>query len=168
MVEEEEDEEGKEGAAGVEEGIPGGSVARRDEGLMDFVQGGVARGDEPGGEGPGPVPADTRAANAAIKQSIKDEEFSEMRGLADIKVDDFKGRIAEGGREPAKNDPENGGGVFRRKRVRGSEEDDGTPEQCGPPGAEPAGKHGIGWNAVTDFVESGGGRRIAPGIGRGH
>ncbi len=167
-MDQEENEEGDEGPSGVEEGIPGGSVARRDEGLMDFVEGGVGCGDEPCGEGPGPMPADARTANAAVEQQIENEIFGEVRGFADEEVDGVKSRFAEGGREPAENDPENGGGVFGGKSVRGSGEDDGTPEQGGPPGAEPGGSHGFGRDAVSDLAEGGGGPRFAPGFGRGH
>jgi hypothetical protein len=54
------------------------------------------------------------------------------------------------------------------KSVRGSSEDNNTPKQGGPPGAEPGGNHGFGRDAVTDLVEGGGGARIAPGFGGGH
>ena len=152
----------------IEKGVPGGSLARGDKGLMDFVQGGVARGDEPGGEGPGPVPTDARAANAAVQQRIENEVFGEMRRLADVVMDDFKGGIAEGRREPAENGPNDGARVCGGKGVCGSCEDNDAPEQGGPPGTEPAGNQGFGRNAVADLVERGGGARIAPGFGRGH
>jgi len=89
-----------------------------------------------------------------------------VRGLADEIMDGVKGRFAERWREPVQNGSEDGGGVFGGKSVGGSEEDNHTPEQGGPPGAEPAGNHGFGRNAVTNLVEIGGGPRIAPWFGR--
>lgn len=81
-VEVEEDEEGDEGAGGVKERIPGGGGAGSDEGLMDFVEGGIGGGDEPRAESPGPVPATTRAANATVEKKEKDEVLDEMGAFA--------------------------------------------------------------------------------------
>src|SRR5579871_2960274 len=77
----EEGEVGKEGADGVEQGVPWGGGAASDEGLVDFVEAGVAGGDDEGGDAPGPVPADAGTADAAEKQNAEDEVFGEVRGL---------------------------------------------------------------------------------------
>src|SRR5208283_4757699 len=135
---------------------------------MDFVEGGVGGGDEPGGEGPRPVPAGASAANAAVEQEIEDEVFGEVGRLADEEVDGVKGRAAKGRYKPVENGADDGGGVLGGEGVGGRGEDDGAPEQGGPPGVKPRGDYGFGRDAMADLIEGRCRARIAPGFGRGH
>src|SRR5713226_2271702 len=68
-----EDGEGEEGAGGVEKGIVGGGFAAGDEGLMDFVESGIAGSDAERGESPGPAPADAepRMPRKRSRQKMK-------------------------------------------------------------------------------------------------
>ena len=135
---------------------------------MDFVEGGVGGSDEPGGESPGPVPAAARSANAAIKENKEDEVFGEVSGLADEVVDGVNAFVGDGRNEPPENGFDNHAGVGGREGVCGGEENDGGPEQGGPPGAQPGRDEGEKGDAMPDLVEIGGGRWVAPGFGRGH
>jgi len=87
LVEEVNDGQGDESANGVEEGVPRGGGAGGDEGLVDFVKGGVGSGDKPSGPGPSPAPAGMCASNATKENQIEDEIFSEVRRFADEVVD---------------------------------------------------------------------------------
>jgi hypothetical protein len=79
----EEGEVGKEGADGVEEGVPRAGGSAGHEGLMDFVEAGVAGGDDESGDAPSPAPAEASAADGAEKQNAEDEILGEVGGLAD-------------------------------------------------------------------------------------
>ena len=97
----EEDKVGDEGADGIDEGIPGGGGAAGDEGLVDFVEAGIADGDDEGGDAPGPVPAGASAADRAEKQNAEDEIFGEVGALSDDVVDVNDLAVREVGQEPA-------------------------------------------------------------------
>ena len=121
-------EVGEEGADGVEQGIPGGGGAAGDEGLVDFIEAGVAGGDDEGGYAPGPVPADADAAHGAEKQDAEDEIFGEVGALANdvMDVDDLVMR--EVGEEPAEKRFDDAAGVVGGEDVGGHEEDPASPE----------------------------------------
>src|SRR5258708_12566638 len=74
------------GADGVEQGIPGRSGTRSYEGLMNFIERGIACCDRQRGKRPGPAPVRTAVANSAKQQHTENEIFREMRRLADKKV----------------------------------------------------------------------------------
>ena len=158
---EEEEEAGDEGADGVEERVPGRSGAAGDEGLVDFVERGIACRDRKSGECPRPAPSNARAAHTAKKKNIEDEIFCKVRGLADEKVDDGELVFGKGGKEPAKNRQDNRGSMIRGKGVGRKSEDATGPDDCRPPGAQPGGNER---HAFSEFVEFRGGARIAPGL----
>jgi hypothetical protein len=135
----EEGEVGEEGADGVEEGIPWAGGAAGDEGLVDFVEAGVAGGDDEGGEAPRPAPADAGAANGAEKQNGEDEIFGEVGALANDVVDVGDLAVGEVREEPAQERLDEVAGVFLREKVGGHPEDESGPEEGGPPGAQPGG-----------------------------
>ena len=135
----EEGEVGDEGADGVEEGIPGGGGAAGDEGLVDFVEAGVAGGDDEGSDAPCPMPADAGAANATEKQNAEDEVFSEVGALTDDVMDVGDLVVRQKGKEPAEERFDDAAGMFGGKEIGGHEEDEPGPEQGGPPGAQPTG-----------------------------
>ena len=164
-VGEEDCEEGGEGAGGIEEGVPGRGSSRGDERLVDFVEGGIGGSDEPGGEGPGPVPAGASAADSAKQEKVKDKVLREVSAFADEVVQVFELDMAEGVSQPGENTFEDGGGVGGGKGVRGREENEGGPEQGGPPSAEPCGEHRLRRDAGAQFFQRGSGARIAPGFG---
>jgi hypothetical protein len=166
-VEEVDDEEGDEGAGGVEERIPGGGGAGGDEGLVDFVEGGIGCGDEPGGPGPGPTPTDLGEADAAEEDQVEDEVFGEVSGLADEVVDDVELRFGDVGKQSVQDGVEDGAGVVGGEGVGGEGENEAGPEDGRPPGAEPVRGEGFAWEAVADLVEIGCGARIAPRFGSG-
>src|SRR5437879_3642367 len=100
---EEEDDGCDEGADGVEERVPGRSGAAGDEGLVDFVERGIACRDRKGGECPRPAPSNARAAHTAKKKNIEDEIFREVRGLADVMVNDVELIGGQRAEEPVNN-----------------------------------------------------------------
>jgi hypothetical protein len=167
-VEGEEEKEGDQGAGGVEKRVPGGGGARGDEGLVNFVEAGIGGGDEPGGGGPRPAPVGAAGADAAIEKNEEDEVFGEVGAFADEEMEVVDGVGGERGQEPAENGFDDGAGVEGREGVRGEKEDEKGPEDGGKPGTKPGGKKGFGRDAIADFVEIGGGARIAPGFGGGH
>ena len=86
-VENEKNEERDERSGGINEGIPCRGTARGHENLVNFVEGRVARGDEPCGQSPGPAPAVTRTAYASIEEKKEDKVLEEMRAFADDVMD---------------------------------------------------------------------------------
>ena len=96
----EEGEVGEEGADGVEERVPGSGGAAGDKGLVNFVEAGVAGGDDECGDAPRPAPTQAGAADGAEKQNAEDEIFGEVRALANdvVNVDDLAMRQV--GKEP--------------------------------------------------------------------
>ena len=153
--------EGEEGADGVEQGIVGRSGAAGDEGLMDFVEDGVACGDGQSRDAPGPAPASAIAADPAVDQEAEDKIFSEVGAFADDVVDEIELVFGEMRKEPFHEEGKNCRGVFGGEGVGGERENDAGPSDGGPPGAEPRGDE--------QLVETGlhlwklrGGTRIAP------
>ena len=157
--------EGEEGADGIDKGIVWGGLATGDEGLMDFVESGIAGSDEERGESPGPAPADARATNAAIEQEAKDEVFDEVGRLANVVVDQIKLRVGQAGYEPAEDGLDERGGVLGGEGVGGHDEDNGGPKEGGPPGAQPRGDQHL-LKARLHLGELRRGTRIAPGLVR--
>jgi hypothetical protein len=135
----EEGEVGEEGADGVEEGIPWAGGAADDEGLVNFVEAGVAGGDDQGGEAPRPAPADTGAADGAEEQNGEDEIFGEVGALTNDVVNVGDLAVGEVREEPAQERLDEVARVFLREEVGGHPEDEAGPEEGGPPGAEPVG-----------------------------
>ena len=164
----EDDEEGDQRSGGIEKGIPGRSVAESFEGLMDFVKGRIASGNEPGRKSPGPVPAAASATNTTVEKNKKDEVFDEVGGFAKERVNDFELALGNGRNEPAEDGPEERGGMVGGKRVGGGGKDDRGPEKRRPPSTEPGRNEGKKRSARTDLVESGSRARVAPGFGGGH
>lgn len=124
----EKDQVREEGADGVEQGVPGGGGAAGNEGLVDFVEAGVAGGDDEGGDAPGPVPADARAADGAEKQNAEDEIFSEVGALSNDVMDMDDLVMREVGEEPAEKRLDDAAGVVGGEDVGGHEEDPASPE----------------------------------------
>ena len=56
---------------------------------MDFVEAGVASGDEPGGESGGPIPAAAVAAQATKQEEKENKIFREVGKFTDDVVDKF-------------------------------------------------------------------------------
>lgn len=159
----EEDEVGEEGADGIDKGIPRSGGAAGDEGLVDFVEACVAGGDDEGGDAPRPMPTDACAADSAEEKNAEDEIFGEVSGFTDdvMNVGDL---VAAQVREyPAQERLDDAAGVVLRKGVGGHDEDEASPEECGPPGAEPPWNQ-RGGQARLDFGEVGGGAWVAPGL----
>jgi hypothetical protein len=123
-----------EGARRVEQGIVRGGGAAGDEGLMDFIEGGVSRRNEPGGKPPKPAPTAVRAANTAINQEEKDEILGEMSRFSNQAVNGAKLMLRE--MQPAEKPMQNASGVFGGESVRGEAENDSSPQNSRPPGAE--------------------------------
>lgn len=157
------DKRSDEGANGVQQRIPRRCRAAYDEGLVDFVEGGIACGDGEGGKGPSPTPAGAGATNATEQKQIENEVFCKMSGFADEKVDDGELVSGKRGKEPAKNGQDNRGSVIRRKGVSRKSEDATGPDQRRPPGMQPRRNER---HAFAKFVEFRGGAGIAPGLFR--
>src|SRR6266849_251705 len=160
-----ENRKSEEGADGIDEGIVWGGLATGDEGLMDYVESGIAGSDEERGEAPGPAPADARASNAAIEQEAKDEVFDEVGRLANVVVDDVKLFVGQAGYEPAQDGLDERRGVLRGEGVGGHDEDNDGPKEGGPPGAQPRGNQHL-LEARLHLRELRRGTRIAPGLVR--
>src|SRR5260221_12689245 len=71
-------------------------MAAGDERLVDFIESGVAEGDEERGESPGPEPAGADASNAAEEQRAEDKIFGEVGRLAYEVEDDLELRGGDG------------------------------------------------------------------------
>lgn len=157
--------EGEERADGIEEGIIRGGFAAGDEGLMDFVESGIAGGDKERGESPGPAPARAGTSNAAKEEKAKDEVFNEVGRFANVVVDQPKLRVGQTGYEPAENGLQDRGGVLRGEGVGGHDEDDDSPQESRPPDSHPRGDQQL-FEARLHFRKLGSGTRIAPGLVR--
>ena len=159
----EEREVGEESADGIEQGIPRSGGAAGDERLVDLVEAGVASGDDEGSKAPGPVPTFAGSADAAEKQDTEDEIFGEVGALANEVVDVGDSMMAEMREQPSQERLDDAAGVFGGKEIGGHEEDPARPEQCRPPGAQPARDQRRG-EARLNFGECGGGAWVAPGL----
>jgi hypothetical protein len=86
----------------------------------------------------GPLLAMALAANAGIEKQVENEIFRQMGAFADQVVMELEMGLAEGNGQPAQDFLEDRAGVFGRESVRGKEENEPTPEDGGPPRAEPS------------------------------
>lgn len=167
-VENKHGEKSNEGAGGIEEGVPSRGSAGSDEGLMKLVESGIEGGHEPCGERPAPVPARTRAPNAAIKKHEENEVFQKMRCFADEMVHVEDVILRGGGKQPAESWIDETAGVFGREGIGGRRKNDHGPQERWPPDAKPCEDHVFAWHVEGDFVEIRVGAWIQPGAGRGH
>src|SRR5579885_1809590 len=103
---------------------------------MNFVKRSVEGGGEPRRKRPAPAPALLAGAKSAIEEEAEDEILGEVRGLANDMIDFAKLMRGERRDQPVKNSRNDGGGVVRRERVRGHEENHHGPDDGRPPGAE--------------------------------
>ena len=157
------DGESEESAYGIEQGIVRGSLAAGDEGLVDFVQCGIAESDEERGQSPGPAPAGARPANAAVKEHAEDKIFGEVGGFTDVVVNDLELMRGNVRFEPADDGPEKGGSVLGGKSICRHGEDERGPQESRPPGAQPCGNQELG-EARLHLGQMRGGARVAPGL----
>src|SRR5260221_6349361 len=107
-------------------------MAAGDERLVDFIESGVAEGDEERGESAGPAPAGAAASNAAVEQHGEDKIFGEVGRLAYVVVDALELRGGHGGFEPVEDRLEEVGSVLVGEGVGGHGEDKGSPQQSEP------------------------------------
>ena len=131
--------EGNESADGIQQGIVGRGAAAGDESLMNFIEAGVRSGGEPCEKCPSPAPAGAIAAETPEEQEAKNKIFSEMRALADEMVDEVELMRVEMREQPVDEGQEHGRGVVRGEIVGREREDEASPEESRPPGAQPAG-----------------------------
>ena len=96
------DAESEKRADGIDQGVVGRGLAAGDEGLVDFVERGIAARDEERSQSPGPAPADVAAANAAKEKRAEDEVLGEVGALANVMMDEVKLGRGQIGFEPAK------------------------------------------------------------------
>lgn len=126
---------------------------------MDFVEGGVACRDGKSGEGPSPTPADTRSTDGAKKQNIENEIFGEVRCFTDVMVDGLELIGGQRAEQPVNNWHDDPARVIGRKGICGQGENTTSPNDGRPPGAYPRGNER---DALTEFIEFGGGAWISP------
>jgi len=155
--------EREEGADRVEKGIVRRSGAAGDEGLVNFVHDGIARGDGKGGDPPGPAPAFAIASDAAINQEAENKIFGEVGAFADEMVHEIELILREPGEEPVNDRRQDVGCVFGRERVGGEREYDAGPSDGRPPRAEPGGDQQL-VKAWLHFRQLRSGTGIAPGL----
>lgn len=130
----------------IEQGVPGGCATRRDENLVDFIEGRVTSGNQPSDESPGPVPGAAVAvggAKSVVEQQAKNEVFEEVRAFAKDVMHEFDAVDRERGEEPAEkrlDDPACMSGGERVGREKGN---DCGPEKGGPPSAKPCSEFGF-------------------------
>src|SRR5260221_1547383 len=160
-VEEEDQEEGDEGADGIDKRVPRRRRATDDEGLVNFVEDGITGSYGERGDGPRPTPTGASAASSTEEQQIKNEIFGKVGGFADEMVNNVDLMVCDGVEKPAEDGLDDGAGVRGRERIGRESEDDAGPGECRPPGAEPGGSQ---WDALAEFSELRSGARIAPGL----
>src|SRR5205807_1538648 len=86
------------------------------ERLVNFIQQGIARGDEQRAESPHPAPAGLAAPQRAVQQQEKHKVLREMRALANDMMDVVVLTLRQPGNEPAQNRLEKPFRVIRGKR----------------------------------------------------
>jgi hypothetical protein len=103
---------------------PGG-----DEGLVEFIEGGVERADDE---------CDRKRslamlAECAVKQRGEDCVFGEVPAFSNDQLDRPDGRVGKIGREPAQKRADKSRGVVGRKQIGGADEDENHPRKNGEP-----------------------------------
>ena len=84
------DAESEKRTGGIDQRVVGRGLATGDEGLVDFVERGVAARDEERSQSPGPAPADVAATNATEQKHTEDEVLGEVGALANVMMDELK------------------------------------------------------------------------------
>ena len=122
------DQDSRERADGVEQGIIRGGGTAGYERLVDFIERGVDGGGEPGGESPKPAPTLALAAHSSIQQNTENEILGEVCRLADEAMDGLEPVVGQARNQPVQERREDRGGVLCRKAVGGHQEDHDRPE----------------------------------------
>jgi hypothetical protein len=154
-------------ACGVQQGIISRGCAAGDEGLVDFIQNGVARGNRERRNAPSPAPSFASRAHAAVEEQAKHKILAEVRALSNEVVDREELILCQGWDQPSQDRFDHRGRMFRGKRIRGHGENHASPQDCRPPGAQPT-PLARRVQASLNFRQLRSRARIAPRLGIRH
>ena len=103
----------------IEQRIVTRSGAARHEGLVDFIQDGISRGNEEGADSPEPTPTLPGAPHGAVEQNAIHKVFREVRAFANDVMHEVVLGLGKAWYQPAQNRFEKPGRVIGGKSVRG-------------------------------------------------
>lgn len=103
---------GNEGADGIQKRIPRTGTAGSHKGLVDFVECGVAGGDEPGKHSRRQVPSTADSAQPAIEKQKENKIFRKMGEFPNDVVNEVQRCHADAGKEPAEKRLDDAAGVL--------------------------------------------------------